>query len=168
MAERTKLTVILNYGFPRGVFAKTILSFVIACSYLTIFSSRVVAQSAPAQNVAFQSITINDGLSQGMVNKILQDKYGFMWFATKDGLNQYDGYHFKIYRHDADDSTSLADSYVETMMEDSKGRLWVGTSSGYLDIFHHESGTFEHIQFTTGKQGEQKQGTVYPITEDTR
>ncbi|HYK45338.1 MAG TPA: two-component regulator propeller domain-containing protein, partial [Parafilimonas sp.] len=91
-----------------------------------------------------------------------------MWFATKDGLNQYDGYHFKIYRHDAEDSTSLADNYVETIMEDSKGRLWVGTSSGYLDIFHHESGTFEHIQFTTGKQGEQKQGTVYQITEDTR
>jgi len=96
----------------------------------------------------FESITINDGLSQGMINYILQDHFGFMWFASKDGLNRYDGYRFVIYRHDASDSTTLADNYVTCLFEDSKGNLWVGTAGHGLDMFERGTETFFH--FTHG------------------
>src|SRR5262245_7109700 len=86
------------------------------CIRLALF-----AQKYPVEKMTFHAITINDGLSQGMVNQILQDRYGFMWFATKDGLNRYDGTNFKIYRHDPEDTTSIADSYVSSLLEDSKG-----------------------------------------------
>ena len=68
----------------------------------------------------FSHLTIKEGLSQGMVNAITQDRYGFMWFGTKDGLNRYDGHHFKVYRHSVEDSTSLAENYV-TAVHDAGG-----------------------------------------------
>ncbi|MBK8226419.1 MAG: hypothetical protein IPK70_04520 [Flavobacteriales bacterium] len=92
----------------------------------------------------FRHRSIKDGLSQGMVNWIMQDNYGFMWFATKDGLNRYDGYTFTVYRHDPSDSTTVRNSYTNVLLEDSKGRLWVGTSSG-LDLFDRQREEFIHL-----------------------
>ena len=55
---------------------------------------------APVRDLRFTHLTTNDGLSQGYVVDILQDRRGFMWFATRDGLNRYDGYTFVVYKHD--------------------------------------------------------------------
>ncbi len=63
-------------------------------------------------DLAFSKITINDGLSQGMVGAIAQDRHGFMWFGTKDGLNRYDGYTFSVFRHDVADTNSLRESNI--------------------------------------------------------
>ncbi|MBK9416859.1 MAG: response regulator [Flavobacteriales bacterium] len=93
----------------------------------------------------FRSLTIEDGLSQGMVNTILQDKYGFMWFGTKDGLNRYDGYTFTVFRQDPEDSTTLRNNYIHALFEDNQGRLWVGTSEG-LDLFDRDSERFIHAR----------------------
>jgi PAS domain S-box-containing protein len=91
------------------------------------------AQPARTSNhldLAFTHLTIEDGLSQGMVNAIYQDRQGFMWFGTKAGLNRYDGYRFTIFRNDPFDSTSLSNNYITTIFEDRHGRLWVGTGDG--------------------------------------
>jgi ligand-binding sensor domain-containing protein len=93
----------------------------------------------------FRALTIEDGLSQGMVNTILQDKYGFMWFGTKDGLNRYDGYTFTVFRQDPEDSTTLRNNYIHALFEDNQGRLWVGTSEG-LDLFDRDSERFIHAR----------------------
>jgi signal transduction histidine kinase/ligand-binding sensor domain-containing protein len=143
---------------------KLTLSLLIIPVCLFNFLSGIIAQGGPTQSLVFQNITINDGLSQGMINGILQDRYGFMWFATKDGLNQYDGYHFRIYRHDADDSTSIADSYVQTLFEDSKGRIWAGTNSGLVDVFNHATGNFQHILLDEKTNPNRRELTQ--ITED--
>ncbi len=100
----------------------------------------------PSKFIKFESYAINNGLSQGMVNCILQDKFGFMWFATKDGLNRFDGYNFVIYKHDPSNINSIADNFIQTIFEDSKGRLWIGTASRGIDLFHRESETFLHFQ----------------------
>ena len=110
----------------------------------------------------FRAITIEDGLSQGMVNHILEDRYGFMWFATKDGLNRYDGYVFTVYRHDPADSTSLRDNFVHSLLEDAQGRLWVGTATG-LDLFDREQERFHHLR---SRSAEEDVGYVLDIVQD--
>src|SRR5215831_14414294 len=102
--------------------------------------------SLPAKYLSFDALTINDGLSQGMVTAIMQDHFGFMWFGTKDGLNRYDGYHFMVYRHDPADSGSLADNFIQVVFEDSRGRLWIGTSDHGVDLMNRETETFIHFR----------------------
>ena len=89
-------------------------------------------------------VTVNNGLSQGMVFDILQSRDGFIWIATKDGLNRYDGYHCKIFWPDPFDRFSISASDIRKIYEDSRGRLWVCTPLG-LDIYIPESGRFFHV-----------------------
>jgi signal transduction histidine kinase/CheY-like chemotaxis protein/ligand-binding sensor domain-containing protein len=96
-------------------------------------------------SVRLAPITINEGLSQGYVPSIIQDSRGYMWFATKDGLNKYDGYKFTVYRHDAQDSTTIADNYVENIFEDARGLFWVKTVVNGLDVFNPQTERFYHI-----------------------
>lgn len=93
----------------------------------------------------FETLTINNGLSQGFVSSIIQDKMGFMWFGTNDGLNRYDGYKFTVYYHNPFDSTSLADNQINCLYEDSKQRLWIGTQHSGIDIFDRQHLTFIHL-----------------------
>lgn len=102
---------------------------------LLFFSISTAAQAIQTSKLKFDALTIQDGLSQGMVNDILRDRFGFMWFATKDGLNCYDGYQFSIFKHDVNDYNSLADNFVKVLFEDAEGRLWIGTSSRGLSSF---------------------------------
>ena len=70
------------------------------------------------------------GLSQSAVNSIYQDRHGFMWFGTEDGLNCFDGYSFAVFRRDAADPASLSHNFVWAIVEDADGGLWVGTEGG--------------------------------------
>src|SRR6185295_12434337 len=78
----------------------------------------------------FASLSTEQGLSQNTVLCALQDRQGFMWFGTQDGLNRFDGYGFTIYRHDNADPGSLRDNYILSLCEDRAGVLWVGTNKG--------------------------------------
>ena len=98
--------------------------FVSALVALGLLPSAIVAYAlptlAPVQPDAaglvlqpsFRHLTIEEGLSQSTVNDILQDQQGFMWLATQDGLNRYDGSEFRVWKTDPDDQFSLGDSYV--------------------------------------------------------
>ncbi len=70
--------------------------------------------------------------SSSHVNDILQDRYGYVWIATENGLNRYDGYKFTSYFSSTDDSTSITSNIVVRLFSDSKGRLWVGTRLGLM------------------------------------
>jgi ligand-binding sensor domain-containing protein len=85
---------------------------------------------ADVRNLKFTHLTTNDGLSQGYVTAILQDRRGFMWFATRDGLNRYDGNTFVVYKNNPNDPTSLSSNFIEALMEDDHGDLWVATNTG--------------------------------------
>jgi signal transduction histidine kinase/ligand-binding sensor domain-containing protein len=97
-------------------------------------------------DIRFDRLSVEDGLSQSAINCILQDRKGFMWFATEDGLNKYDGYNFTIFRHDPQDPTSLNDSFTRCIHEDSSGMIWVGTWNSGLDRLDPETGEFTHYQ----------------------
>src|SRR6266487_3212794 len=81
-------------------------------------------------NYNFRSLTTNDGLSDGIVRAISQDKYGFIWIGTSYGLNRFDGISIKTFFYKKGDSTSLPDNYIQSLYCDPKGNLWVGTLKG--------------------------------------
>ena len=98
-----------------------------------------------ALSARFDRITVEDGLSQNAVLTILQDRRGFIWLGTEDGLNKYDGYDFEIFKHDAEDPSSISDSLVSELYEDRFGVLWIGTRSG-LDLYDPITRSFSHFQ----------------------
>lgn len=90
-------------------------------------------------------ITTQDGHSQGYIYDIIQDKDGFMWFATKDGLNRYDGYNFKIFTNNPVDPNSISANKITELFIDSSERLWAMTSNAGINIYDKENGIFRHI-----------------------
>jgi ligand-binding sensor domain-containing protein/signal transduction histidine kinase len=86
-------------------------------------------------DLRFAHLTTSDGLSQSAITAMLQDRRGFMWFATRDGLNRYDGNTFATYKNKADDPKSLSANLIEDLIEDDQGYLWIATYTGGVNKF---------------------------------
>ncbi|MBD2699011.1 response regulator [Spirosoma sp. BT702] len=98
-----------------------------------------------AQQTGWQELTISDGLSQGMIYDLKQDQKGFIWIATKDGLNRYDGHNFTVFTHDPYNEYSLSDNNCSALLVDSRGWLWVGTLNQGLNLFNTRTQRFYHL-----------------------
>ena len=94
------------------------------------------------QQIRFERISLEQGLSQSTIFAIYQDRTGFLWFGTEDGLNKYDGYEFSVYRHDPDDLHSLSDNTILSIFEDTTGVLWIGTYGRGLNRFERNKNEF--------------------------
>lgn len=92
----------------------------------------------------FEAYTQLDGLSNDFIQMIIQDHLGFIWIATENGINRFDGHQFTVFRHSPDDPESLAGNFVWAILEDAQNRLWVGTDRG-LNQLHRETGKFKLI-----------------------
>lgn len=95
------------------------------------------------RKILFEHITNSDGLSQSTVYSIVQDTMGYMWFATRDGLNRYDGFEFKVYRDRQHDLTSGISQHIRTLFKDSKGNLWIGGNNG-ISKYKYELDEFQN------------------------
>src|ERR1700743_465430 len=107
------------------------------CRFLIwIFPLVLITTVLKAQNDQFQflHLTLNNGLSHNEVNCILKDSKGFMWFGTLSGLNRYDGYKFKIFKHSGSDTSSLNDDFIVSISEGPAYKLWIETRDGF-DIY---------------------------------
>jgi len=118
-----------------------------------------------AQNLTFEKITAEQGLSNNMVLCILQDSDGFIWFGTHNGLNRFDGYKIKIYRSVQGDTTSLIDEYVHSLYEDMDGILWAATING-LNRYDREYDRFKQYRISNIRMEEVRTNQVGAITED--
>lgn len=123
---------------------------------------------AQTSQMRFKRISIDDGLSQVCVNRILQDKKGFMWFATQDGLNRYDGYTFTVYKPNPANSNSLSNNVIKTLYEDKDGIIWIGTAGGGLNRFDPESERFSSFMYDPFNKSSISNNDVYSIFEDSR
>jgi signal transduction histidine kinase/DNA-binding response OmpR family regulator/ligand-binding sensor domain-containing protein len=124
-----------------------------------------ISAKLPAQAPQFESLTIEQGLSQGMIFDILQTRDGFLWVATKDGLNRYDGYNFKIFTHNPFAPYSLAENTLVTLFEDSRGLLWVATESKGVDVYDYRRGYFHHFpQLQAVALSEGQDGDLWVVT----
>jgi ligand-binding sensor domain-containing protein/signal transduction histidine kinase len=99
-------------------------------------------ERVPEKDLSFAHLTTADGLSQNRVFAILQDRQGFMWFATRDGLNRYDGNSFVVFKNNPDDPASLSSNFILALLEDDQGYLWIGTYGGGVNRFDPATGRF--------------------------
>lgn len=111
------------------------------CLLLLLAAKNLSAQTTPAPSIRFDRIPSELGLSQNLINTIIQDHKGFLWIGTNDGLNRFDGYRFTVFQHEAFDSTSLSNNLITALREDREGRLWVGTQNG-LHLFDRATEVF--------------------------
>jgi diguanylate cyclase (GGDEF)-like protein len=100
---------------------------------------------AAQDNIRFQRIALEQGLSQETILSAYQDQEGFMWFGTQEGLNRYDGYQFKVFTHSLRHPDSLSSDWVYSIEESQDGNLWIGTING-INIFDKSTQTFRHLK----------------------
>lgn len=115
-------------------------------------------------NIRFRHISIEDGLSQSTINCIHQDKKGFMWFGTRDGLNRYDGYKFVIY-NDPQYPKNISEFDIWSICEDTTGDIWIGTYSGEVNRFERKTGKFFRYDVSNKQAGHKE---IRAIVEDSR
>ncbi len=131
-----------DIGTLKNIHSLLALLFALGClGIATTLHAQHLAAGKPPQ-FKFERLSVESGLSQCTVQAMFQDSRGFMWFGTADGLNRYDGFNFKKYRHDPADSTSISHNGVTSIAEDNAGYLWIGASSG---------GGLNRYDFVTGK-----------------
>lgn len=116
-----------------------------ALIFFLFFSSFI--SSVAAQPYYFKRYEVENGLSSNTVFCSLQDHKGFMWFGTVDGLNRFDGFTFKVFRPDRDDSRSIGNNSIISLTEDIQGIIWAGTEKG-LYKFSTEHETFSKVKTT--------------------
>lgn len=143
------------------------------------------AQNSYAQSYYFKHYQVENGLSNNTVHCTLQDDRGFMWFGTKDGLDRFDGYSFKVFHHDADDTQSIGDNFIRGLYKDDSGHIYVGTSNGvyrYNELLENFStiirtnntvremlkdkvGNFWFVDGTTLKRIDKKTNKIYTYND---
>lgn len=114
-------------------------------SFLSIVVPNITLANLDRQNILFDRISAADGLSQAAAQTLLQDRHGFIWIGTQQGLNRYDGYQFEVFNHYADEDGSLANGYIYDLLEDDSGNLWIATDDG-LDRFDPINKSFIHYK----------------------
>ncbi|MBA4053509.1 MAG: hypothetical protein C0490_02240 [Marivirga sp.] len=92
-----------------------------------------------AQPLRFQNYTINNGLSQSSIKSILQDQTGFIWLATQDGLNRFDGKNFKVWKRNNKARASLSENSISQLVEAKDKKLWIGTLGGGINVYNSAS-----------------------------
>ncbi|MDR1624293.1 MAG: response regulator [Tannerellaceae bacterium] len=97
----------------------------------------------------FKHYQVQDGLSNNIINCFLQDRSGFMWIGTRDGLNRFDGYSFHVFRENPEEANSLGSSYITSLATDGCDRLWVATVAGVYSYNEYEE-SFNPVSFSRG------------------
>lgn len=149
---------------------------VIICLILCILHTFLAfAQNNHKPTLKFEHYSVDNGLSQSSVNHIFQDKKGFLWFSTQDGLNKFDGYSFTVYQHNPLDTNSISSNWIFGVDEDSYGNIWVATQNG-LNRLNPKTGKFKHYYLTNNKNEPTeevyrvlvgKEGVIWYITAKT-
>ncbi len=121
--------------------------------------------TAQRDRLRFRRISTEHGLSHVSVTCMLQDRQGFLWLGTEDGLNRYDGYDFQVFKHDPNNPNSLSDNFLRTIFEDSEGNLWMGTLNGGLNRFDPTNVRFDVFRHELDNPNSLSSDLVLSITE---
>ncbi|MBN1981879.1 MAG: ATP-binding protein [Chitinivibrionales bacterium] len=133
--------------------------------FLLLLSVPLLSQT-PLEELTFDHITINDGLSHYTVFAAAQDTSGFLWFGTANGLDRYDGYKFKSFRHDPGDTNSLSDNYITSLCITRSNAIWIGTEFSGLNRFEPAQERFVRYQRDTLVRNGINDDEITSIVED--
>ncbi|MFC2083752.1 two-component regulator propeller domain-containing protein [Bacteroidota bacterium] len=147
-----------------------ILCFILY-SVIIEYGSSINAQNSTTnllskETINFEHISVEEGLSSNMIMCIIQNRQGFLWIGTWDGLNRYDGYNFTVYKHDPSNTNSLSDNNIFTIFEDHTGLLWIGTAGGGLDRYDPATDKFKNYKHDGKDPKSLSNNRVYSIQED--
>ncbi|MDO1444988.1 two-component regulator propeller domain-containing protein [Rhodocytophaga aerolata] len=123
---------------------------------------------ASKPQVSFKRYTVQDGLSNNYVRKILQDSEGFIWVATEDGLNKFDSYTFQVYKHIPGDSTSLTNHPIVALVEDNDHNVWVGTWGGGIFIYNRKLDNFRQLKHVPQQNTSLSSNYIYDLYKDSK
>ncbi|MCX7861960.1 MAG: SpoIIE family protein phosphatase [Bacteroidales bacterium] len=123
-----------------------LIALIICTLHMLVLWSQTITRPP----IKFEHYSVDDGLSQSSVNYIFQDKKGFLWFATQDGLNKFDGYTFTVYQHNPLDTNSISSNWIYGIDEDDLGFIWVATQNG-VNRLNPKTGKFKHYYLTNNK-----------------
>ncbi len=102
------------------------MNLIMKISILLLF----ICSASSQQKLSFRHYSVKEGLSQTTIQSIFQDKAGFLWIGTRDGLNRFDGYKFYHYNFSDKDTNSISNGLIKTIFQDDYGNLWIGTKKG--------------------------------------
>jgi len=136
--------------------------------YSILFFNQSLASSVTFdENIKFQHLTAADGLSQNNVFDIVQDKEGFIWIATENGLNRYDGYDIVHYKKDISKPKSLADNVIRKLFIDRTGSLWVGTAKG-ISVYDSQKDNFNNYYLEGNEKNFTNNNIIWDIFQDSQ
>ncbi len=124
------------------------------------------ALPAVSGELHFERIGSESGPPPEVITSIYQDRAGFVWVGSRDGLTMYDGYSFVEFEHDPSDPTSISDNTIRTIYEDRQGNLWLGTNTGGLNRLDRASWRFEQYRHDSSDPRSLSHDSVYAILED--
>jgi signal transduction histidine kinase/ligand-binding sensor domain-containing protein len=130
---------------------------------LLLLAGPAITQAA---GLHFEQIGTESGPPPGVVTAVYQDRAGFVWIGSRDGLFLYDGYSFVGFEHDAADPRSLSGNSIRVIYEDSRENLWVGTNTGGLNRLDRATWTFEQFRHDPENVLSLSHDSVYTILED--
>jgi signal transduction histidine kinase/CheY-like chemotaxis protein/ligand-binding sensor domain-containing protein len=137
------------------------ISLFVLLQTITFFS---LAQKS---NLKFEHLKADEGLSHSNIISIYQDRTGFMWFGTRDGLNKYDGYKFTVYKNNERNKNSISQNAVSGVTEDSEKNLWVATRGG-LNKFDPYSEQFTQYKHNNDDPNSLTKDLVNSVFEDSK
>jgi len=137
------------------------IKYQVATILLLVYALGTFSQS----KVKFNILNTDVGLSENFVNAVVKDRMGFIWIGTRDGLNRYDGYSFKIYKNEVKAPGSLSNNTVQSLFISKDGTLWVGTRGG-LNKYDYKTDRFIAYKYEEGDQNSLSNNAVYSIYED--
>lgn len=113
---------------------------------VSVLSAVSMTATSGVESIRFRHLGVNEGLSQHDITDIIQDRSGYVWIATYDGLNRYDGKSVEVFRHMSSDSGSLSGNRVICLYEDSQDRIWIGTEGNGINGYSQITGKITRLE----------------------
>lgn len=155
----------MDYPFMKDWGSRNFWKLFLGFFFLLSLLVRGMAISQNATEV-FECLTMEKGLSQNTILAIHQDSRGFIWIGTQDGLNRYDGYEFRVFRHEPHDTASISNNYIQAILEDQQGGIWIGTLGGGLNFYNRKTDRFIRYRYNPNNPKSLSDNNVRALCED--